>query len=641
MLLIFVGALVGLGIPISGQAPPPQAASIVPLDRLNSDLMEFAPAFYGQDIVYVARRRNGRIDQRSGQIFYELMKAELTEEAEVRRTRPFSIGINSAYHEGPVSFSQDGREVFFTRSNTRHGLSRANDRGQVGLKVYRAFQGQYDWQGIEELPFNDDQYSCMHPSLSVDGNRLYFASNKPGGYGGLDLYVSDYINGSWTQAVNLGPKINTSGDEAFPFIHQSGHLFFASNGHPGQGGLDIFSIDLSGPGWGKVYNLAPPFNSAEDDLGLVLNASASIGFFSSNRAGGYGQDDIYKVDVPSGLTGIARKPTTRELITVYDASESLRLHQAEVQLFAVASDSLQDRETYRYELQEQESGVFKFASRPIPPSELSDVSQFTDRDGTAELLLSENQSYLLVVNRDGFAPGRLRFDYTPSGPSRPLEISLQPSDCILLEGRILSGSTSTGISDARIQIQSTSCETDLHEVRSDQNGQYQVCLPRSCAYQIQVWASGYAEKQSQLNTSDTRMERLRADLELNRSNQTGNDHLTEGAIIILDQIDWAAVQQGSNGRVALLQQFLADHPNRQFQLNIHVDTRGQLMLNQDRSEELAQLIENYLEANGIPTHQLTIQALGEQYPRRPCIEDQNCTEEDHAANNRIEVHIVQ
>ncbi|MEL6391447.1 MAG: hypothetical protein AAFR97_01770, partial [Bacteroidota bacterium] len=203
MLLIFVGALVGLGIPISGQAPPPQAASIVPLDRLNSDLMEFAPAFYGQDIVYVARRRNGRIDQRSGQIFYELMKAELTEEAEVRRTRPFSIGINSAYHEGPVSFSQDGREVFFTRSNTRHGLSRANDRGQVGLKVYRAFQGQYDWQGIEELPFNDDQYSCMHPSLSVDGNRLYFASNKPGGYGGLDLYVSDYINGSWTQAVNL------------------------------------------------------------------------------------------------------------------------------------------------------------------------------------------------------------------------------------------------------------------------------------------------------------------------------------------------------------------------------------------------------------------------------------------------------
>ncbi|MEM8584203.1 MAG: hypothetical protein AAGF87_08040 [Bacteroidota bacterium] len=641
MLLLIVGVFIGLGSSLSlcGQAPPPQTATILPLDRLNSELMEFSPAFFGQDLVYVARRRNGRVDQR-GQIFYELMRAEMTEQSEVRRTKPFSIGLNSAYHEGPVSFSQDGREVFFTRSNTRHGLSRANDRGQVGLKVYRAFQGQYDWQGIEELPFNSDQYSCMHPSLSADGNRLFFASNKPGGYGGLDIYVSDYLNGAWTQAVNLGPKINTSGDEAFPFIHSSGQLFFASNGHPGQGGLDIFSIDLSGPGWGQVYNLAPPFNSEQDDLGLVLNAEASVGYLSSNRAGGSGQDDIYRVDVPAGIPGIARKPTTRELVTVYDASQSLRLYQAEVQLYAIEKEDAQNGTGYTYDLEEIEPSVYRITSRSKPPFRLGDARQFTDRDGTSQLLLSEGQSYQLVVYRDGFEPGLLQFDYTALGPSRPLEISLQASECILLEGRIEIGQTSNGISDARVRLESTNCSIPPIELRTDQSGWYQVCLPRSCQFKIHVKAVGYADQQSQFNTTATRMERLRADLQLVA--RQGEDHgiMAEGAVFILDQIDWEQLQQGSSDRITLLRQFLQDYPHSNVQLNVHVDTRGQLMLNQDRSEEFAQLTKDYLEANGIATERMSVVALGEQNPRNPCMDEQNCTESDHAANNRIEVHIL-
>ncbi|MEM6394950.1 MAG: OmpA family protein [Bacteroidota bacterium] len=603
--------------------------------------MEFSPAFFQEDIVYVARRKNGRIDQRSGQIFYELMRAELNESGEVKRAKPFIIGVNSSYHEGPVSFSKDGREVFFTRSNTRQGLSRANERGQVGLKVYRAYKGQYDWQGIEELPFNDDQYSCMHPSLTADGNRLYFASNKPGGYGGLDIYVSDYINGKWTPAINLGPEINTGADEAFPFIHHSGTLFFASNGHPGLGGLDLFSIDLSQPGWGKVYNLQPPFNSPSDDLGLVLNESGNMAFFSSNRVGGSGQDDVYRADIPTGLQGIARKPTTRELLTVYDASESLRLYQADVQLFAVDADSLNEEGVYTYELEEIRNGEYRISAKRKPPLELGDGRLVTDRDGTAELLLSEGQSYLLVVYRNGFEPSELRFDYTSSGVSRPLEISLEPSDCIMLEGRIEAGAGNLGVPDARVQIRATNCDQVVREVRTDMNGNYQLCLPRACQYQIRARAPGYVEQRSQFNTIGTRMGRLRADLQLSGNGNVETTQLPSGATLILDKMDWENLQQGSSERLELLRQFLEDYPFSRIQLNIHVDTRGHVIFNQDRSEELANLTKEYLLANGIPIDRLNIEAHGENQPRNPCNEDQNCTDADHAANNRIEVFILQ
>ena len=141
----------------------------------------------------------------------------------------------------------------------------------------------------------------MHPSLNYDGSRLFFTSNMPGGYGKMDIYFVDWDGTKWSDPINLGPEVNTSGNEVFPYIHDNGALFFSSTGLRGLGGLDVYMIDLSGSEWGKVINLGQPFNSKYDDFGLILDKESTRGFFSSNRNGGSGKDDIYAFEAPNGL----------------------------------------------------------------------------------------------------------------------------------------------------------------------------------------------------------------------------------------------------------------------------------------------------------------------------------------------------
>ena len=165
-----------------------------------------------------------------------------------------------------------------------------------------------------------------HPSLTKDGKTLYFASDKPGGYGGVDLYVSNReIGGTWGTPVNLGPKINTSGDDMFPYIADDGTLYFASNGHTGLGGLDVYSTTSIKTGnklttWTEPENLGYPINTNSDDFGYIINKDNKNGYFVSNRAGGKGDDDIYSFQKKGIiLNGI-----------VYDAASGLPIQDAQV-----------------------------------------------------------------------------------------------------------------------------------------------------------------------------------------------------------------------------------------------------------------------------------------------------------------------
>ncbi|NJN32898.1 MAG: hypothetical protein HC817_00180 [Saprospiraceae bacterium] len=152
------------------------------------------------------------------------------------------------------------------------------------------------WTNLAELPFNDKEFDNAHPSVSADGRRLYFTSNRTGGFGGMDLYVSTFIDGQWSEPVNLGPKINTDKNEIFPFIAPDGKLFFASNGHKGIGKLDIFTTMRTDTGWLVPLVLPEPINSRSDDFGLITTLNKRTGYFSSNRASGKGDDDIFSFE---------------------------------------------------------------------------------------------------------------------------------------------------------------------------------------------------------------------------------------------------------------------------------------------------------------------------------------------------------
>ena len=207
--------------------------------------------------------------------------------------------MNTAFQDGPAVVSEDGKTMYFTRSGTKSGRDAA-----LHLNIYSANINGSSLSRVRNLPFNNDEYSVMHPSLSKDGTRLYFSSNMPDGLGGYDLYyVNIDGNGRYSEPVNLGPGINTEGNEVFPFIFREDVLFFASNAHPGLGGLDVYmTVDL-GTENQQVLNMGTPFNTSSDDFCLYIDTKFKFGYLSSNRKGGKGEDDIYsfKIDIPAPL----------------------------------------------------------------------------------------------------------------------------------------------------------------------------------------------------------------------------------------------------------------------------------------------------------------------------------------------------
>lgn len=199
--------------------------------------------------------------------------------------------INHHYSEGPISFTSDGKTLFFSRSLPLLEDNRSGKKARMGI-----FMASYEnghCQNIQPFPYNKPEYSLAHPSLASNGNYIIFASNMPGGFGGSDLYVSYLKEGSWSKPINLGKDVNTKENEVFPFVNKDGRLFFSSDGRTGSGGLDIFSASYKNFEWGEVKNLGTPFNSHSDDFGYVESADRTTGFFCSNRDANT-KDDIYQ-----------------------------------------------------------------------------------------------------------------------------------------------------------------------------------------------------------------------------------------------------------------------------------------------------------------------------------------------------------
>ena len=193
--------------------------------------------------------------------------------------------VNGRLHEGTATFSNDGNTMYFTRSNYIKNKMVVNEEDENNLKIFKANLIHGEWKDVEEFPFNSDDYSCGHPSLSEDGRTMYFTSDMPGGLGGADLYKTT-LNGEnqWTTPQNLGSQINTAGDEVFPYIHHDGYLYFSSNAHNSMGGLDIFETTQKENEWTKPENLNHPINSTKDDFAFSLNKSGQAGFISSSRS---------------------------------------------------------------------------------------------------------------------------------------------------------------------------------------------------------------------------------------------------------------------------------------------------------------------------------------------------------------------
>jgi len=258
------------------------------VENINSKGSDFCPLIYKDGIIFVSDRDpdlvNGNTFSYANQPYLSIFYAE--KDKQYKKAKKFSNQLTSLYHDGPVSITEDGKTIYFTKVDKKEQGKNFVNR----LKIYSATLEGKKWKNITPFQYNSKDYSVAHPWISADGKKLFFASDMTGGFGGMDLYMCNKTSDGWSKPINLGSEVNTKENEVFPY-YRNGVLYFSSDGLAGYGGLDIFSVKEK-DNWKNPVNLKAPLNSSKDDFGIFYNDDEN-GFFSSDREGGIGSDDIY------------------------------------------------------------------------------------------------------------------------------------------------------------------------------------------------------------------------------------------------------------------------------------------------------------------------------------------------------------
>jgi outer membrane protein OmpA-like peptidoglycan-associated protein len=274
----------------------------VPIKHLNinSESSDFGGYLFKNKVYFISSRTENPYVKNSSswnnKKFLDIYCSDIASDGELTNPKIHSEKVNSRFHEGPLCFSMDNKKVFFTRNNISKGNDRKDQKGIQNLKIYIADVTEDDiWINTEEFVYNSKDFSNGHPTISNDGKTLYFVSDMPGGFGGADIYKCDILeNNTFGKPINLGKTINTEGQEMFPYLSKDNVLFFSSDGHVGLGGLDIFvCYPTKDNHYLKILNIGRPYNSEKDDFSFLMDSTSIKGYFSSNRSGGTGDDDIY------------------------------------------------------------------------------------------------------------------------------------------------------------------------------------------------------------------------------------------------------------------------------------------------------------------------------------------------------------
>lgn len=293
----------------------------------NSKYSDFAASYYEKGLIFASDRDTGNLARYrhtwNSRDFLDLYKVDVDSVSNGRAVK-LEGEVNTRLHESTSVVSKDGMTMYFTRNNFMDGRKRKDEEGIIRLKIYSAENINGVWTNITELPFNSDSYSVAHPMLSPDGKRLYFVSDMPGSLGESDIFMTEIIgDGTYGPIVNLGKNINTMARETFPFITKDGVLYFSSDGHQGLGGLDVFATKIAFDEYDQpVVNVGRPINGPNDDFSFIYNIEDKSGYFSSNREGGVGDDDIYQfveneplvLDCLQEVTGTVRDRISNEVL---------------------------------------------------------------------------------------------------------------------------------------------------------------------------------------------------------------------------------------------------------------------------------------------------------------------------------------
>jgi outer membrane protein OmpA-like peptidoglycan-associated protein/tetratricopeptide (TPR) repeat protein len=582
----------------------------------NSKFDDFSAfTFMNDKIIFTSNRTKSTwITRRhgwTGNSYCHMFMTEKNEFGEYETPAMFIAEYAPKFNDGPFCASKDGTNIFFTRNSTNKKDQSLD--GSQKLKIMQATILNDNLQSLMVLKFNSNEYNCAHPALSADGKTLYFASDMGGGQGGMDLYYCKKdAGGAWGSPINLGEKVNTKGNELFPSITEDNILYFASNGHEGLGGLDIYETKIRDDKAGKVYNMGKPVNSEHDDFAYNLNADGKKGFLSSNRKNGGMNDDIYNVDV---LRKVSRGKTVNFIIKDKNTQELL----------------------------------------PLTTIKLNTDSFMTNEKGEFQTVLEEDINYALLVKREKYFEIQDSISTKSSTEeeefTKTIELEIDPN-LTLLAG-IYDAKTGAGIEGVKIKIKDLAISNDFELLKTEKNGEYRKPIKGKkigdkLLYLVTIEKEGYVTKTLNF-TYDIKKE---GEIQMNEllaltigKVEVGMDlaKMIDIKPIYFD-LGKSKIRPDAAIELNKVVAIMKEYPNMIIELGAHTDCRGGAAANLKLSGARAVAAAGYIVKQGIDKTRISGKGYGESKLLNTCGCEgkvkSTCTEYEHSVNRRTEFIIV-
>lgn len=654
----------------------------------NCGKSDFGPYPMGGGLLITSARSRAfftrATDARSGNLFYDLYYVERTTKGKGYSIKPLKGKVNTRFHEGPGMVSPDGQTLYFTRSNYFEGKRSKDQKGINNLKIFTADLVGKKWKNIQGMPFNHDDYSSGHPALSPDGKTLVFASDRPGSLGGSDLYRSEKTEKGWTEPRNLGPELNTDADELFPAFDKSGNLYFSSDGHPGFGGLDVFSARKNGTGWESPKNAGYPLNSSKDDFGVSLLKNSAKGYFSSNRTGGAGSDDIYYFTRKMQVEGTIVDDRTLEPIpdaTIFvqtAGGRKSKLTADDKGQFSLLTDWGRDiflnieAEEYlpsKQKIDTKQVGPMedlslrlplernlKFAAKgivrdkdtqkPIPNPTVrvtyknNSAKQKGGPDGNYYVPLEEETEYTLILSARGYRPAFV--DISTKGLVDPKDfiqdVELEKGDFIMIEGITKDKATGDPVGNARVAAFDMDSIARLTTRSARGDGHYFMMVPPNKPEFLLSTHEGYFT--SRLDFPEG-MDSTWSDTTLVMDLELVKYEIGSIVKVIYYDLDKSFIRRKAGEDLVEIVYFLENNPSAAVELSSHTDSRASAGYNDRLSQRRAQAAVDYIVKQGIEQKRIEAKGYGEQQLQNHCKDGVKCSEADHQLNRRTEIKVIE
>lgn len=612
---------------------------INPVNVNSEDSDDFGPALFRNSVVFTSDRSEGgkAKNEWTGRVYSDMYASPMDVDGNLSKVEPLDRTINTPMrNEGPGCFSDNGMIMFFTRNRM------ATDPNQVpGIEICRAERAGNSWKKIEVLPLNGPDFSCFFPTCSPDGKTLYFSSDRPGGYGGKDIWMTQFQYGSWTRPTNLGAEINTNGDEVLPFLFDENTLFFSSkNGsHIGYGGYDIYRSEFKGK-WTKAANLGRPINSERDETGFLLMLDGRTGYLASSRTPRDTRNDdiFYFTMINLAVQG-----------KVTDKATGKALDGVLISCTTEKNEKLTNLEgLYKIPLSPEYKYVFKVSKKGYfdKTFEVSTHGITSNRTLEQNLELELDPNYVAEAEpkKEVVKPEPVKPQPKPEPePVKPEPEPVKPTpepevEAIVLRANITVLDLKTGnpVQDAITTLlnQSTGESKTLN---TDADGWVGFALVPGTMYEVRTTKAGFLAATYSFNT-------LNAKESGAQKITLGLDKIEVGKIVKLDNIyyDYDAFNIRPDAATELdkLAAILQENPTIKIELRSHTDSRSSNEYNLKLSQNRADAAVAYLVTRGIDRTRLVAGGYGEKELVNKCKDGVECTEEEHQQNRRTEFKIL-